>query len=211
MFGSSSSGSSSLATKTAIISAEQNNELQPPALVSVETQLTEIARNEYYEISNEIGFHPAALIKDELIAFLKNKEMGIYDYGEVKTYLDNKFGKKPSLKGWCHTWAWCPLRDIDMGKSSLPVYGSTEVYNTDNGGFIFNRSYHGAVPAQVIRAVRDILKEVKGVHFFVSDVMRARDRSGTDPFLGASAPGSDEIIVIAEWDEPAFNAGCSLS
>jgi hypothetical protein len=178
-----------------------------PTPISIEAELAEEEHKEYVQISEELGFRPAALIKDELLAFLSKRDLKVYVYGEVKQYLDQKFGRKIEREAsWRHTWGWCPLREVDMEKSDLVAYNNRDAYIVDNGEFTFNRTYHGAIPFSVLWLVKEISKSIQGLYFFVSDAKQPQDRVNRDPFLAVSAPGMAEIIVIAEWNEPSFHA-----
>ncbi|MDO8600488.1 MAG: hypothetical protein Q7R73_02600 [bacterium] len=174
--------------------------VERPVPISLEAELKEEEKKQYAKLCDEIGFRPAALIKEELLAFLQEKQLRVYPYQGVKEYLDAQFGKK-DRQDWGHTWGWCPLREADQSMSDLPARN----FNNDNGGFSFNRTYHGAIPFGVLDSVKQLISAVPGLHFFVSDIMRPQDRSG-DPFLAVSAPGMAEMIVIAAWDEPSFRS-----
>jgi len=179
----------------------------PPAPVSIDAELAQEERLAYAKLAEELAFHPAALRLEKLRGYLASRKSLVYPYRKVKEYLDQKFGAKDLHEGWSHTWGWCPLRESDMGKSDLPAFGTAStnsLYSADNGQFIFGRTYHGAVPFPTLSLVKEIAESVPGVHFFVSDAMKPRDRAGRDPFLGVSTPGTEEMIIIAEWDEPSF-------
>jgi len=171
-----------------------------PLPISVEAELRQEERIDYARVCREIGFHPAALIKQEIIGFLEDRQLRIFPYEQVKVYLDDQFGIKK--KDECvHRWGWCPLREVDKLKSNLVLHARS--FDTDNGEVEFNRTYHGAIPIHVLDLVKEISTAVPGLAFFVSDVVKPRDRSG-DPFLAVTTPGLEEMLVIAEWDEPSF-------
>lgn len=171
--------------------------------VSIEAEMKQEERKAYAELCRQIEFSPAAIIKDEILAFLVDRGFKVYSYGSVKTYLDCLFGKRNNPRG--QTWSWCPLRVKDQGKSDLARRTNNEVFpwNQDNGKFELDRTYHGAVPFAVLDLVKGLDRSSPGLLFFVSDVMQPQDRKG-DPFLAVTTPGLAEMIVIAVWDEPNF-------
>lgn len=183
--------------------------ISAPIPVTMEAELEHEERLAYVKLAAEIQFRPAALIKDELLAFLHDNHFPVYPYDKVKVYLDQQFGKKLVDTGDSgshrHTWGWCPLRQTDQGKSNLSINvpRPNNMYGLDNGRFEFDRIYHGKFPLAAMCLVKDLQETVPGVHFFVSDVMKPQDRRG-DPFLAVTTPGLEEMIVIFEWDEPSF-------
>ena len=172
--------------------------LEHPKPVMLEAAMSDGERSAYNELAKEIGFRPASLIKDELLAFLQELHLPVYPYTEVYGYLNKSLGYGSS--GWGQTWSWCPLRDLDCNQSDL----EERDHRSGNGAFKMDRTYHGAVPFDVVDLVKKISKKIPDAHFFVSDTVKAIDRVGKDPFLGVSAIGMGEMIIIAEWDEPAF-------
>lgn len=187
----------------AVITKVRSQVIAQPEPVSIEAELAAEERSAYTDLAKEIGFQPAALVKERTLAFLQKSGIKVFPYDKVKLYLDSKFGKKEGF--WGHTWGWCPLRESDKGKSDLLSVGSSGIRNVDNGQIQFDRPYHLAIPFPVLDLVRNLSQEVPGIHFFVSDMSRAQDHSA-DPFLAITTPGMYEIIVIAEWDEPSFRA-----
>lgn len=192
--------------ETAVIEQPLSVKISVPAPISIEAELKKEERSAYAKLATEIGFRPAALIKDELFAFLQDNHFCVYPYGKVKSYLDHQFGRKQNPHhNWDHTWGWCPLLNTDKGTSDLLIglHGRNE---RDNGEFEFERTYHGAVPYAVLDLVKNIQKTIPEIHFFVSDVMRPQDRRGGDPFLAVTTPGLVEMIIVAVWDEPSFRS-----
>ena len=185
--------------------------IKKPSLVSVDTELLEEERKAYGKLCTEIGFMPAALIKEKALALLRANQFKIYPYEQVKSYLDREFGVRKEGVEWkstpSQTWGWCPLREVDMGKCDLvPLVCGSKSHYMDNGEIVFTYSYHGAVPFAVLDLVKQVIQVVPEISFFVSDCIRPEDRIERDPFLAISTPGLGEMIVIAEWDEPSFRS-----
>lgn len=178
-----------------------------PVQIDIDTEMKEEERKAYIQVCREIGFCPAAIIKDKILAFLVENHLKVYPYDKVKKYLDWQFNKKKNPhSGRDHTWSWCPLRETDRGKSDLTCQVENHVFPNpfnDNGEFEFNRTYHAAVPFAVLDLVKQLDKSVPGLLFFVSDAVRLEHRQ-SDPFMAVTTPGLAEMIVIAVWDEPNF-------
>lgn len=170
--------------------------------VTLEAELSHAERVAYLELAQQIGFAPAALAKEQLAVFLAERQLPTYAYAEVEAHLNRCFGW-PKDTVWAQTWGWRPLRQADVGGADLQPYESR--LRVDNGAFMFSDPYAAGIPFSVLALVRDVSEAIPSLRFFVSDVPKIVDRKG-DPFLAVTCRGLEELIVIAEWDEPTFRS-----
>lgn len=166
----------------------------------------------YEELAAELGFMPEELVRAQLLAFLRQNGIGVYDYAEVDAYLKDK--KEKAKKEF---WLWRPLRDTDV--IARFRWGTNSCGHAVENGYYTSkdfacRPYDRLVPRHALEKVIKIQKEFGDrVAFFVSDYADPKP----DPFLGvrARSPGdsqeivnnpSVEMLVFDVWDEPGFGA-----
>jgi hypothetical protein len=162
----------------------------------------------YEAIARELNYSPAHLLQEQLLRFLAENQIQIYDYDAVDHYLAaiaEKVGK---------VWVWRPLRKQDTldwknenghchwwGRAPT---GETGHVTAGHGSCRANewtyRPYHHAVPAPILWNAKKIHDEFgERVKFFVSDYAVPKP----DPFIMVTAQDVDKII-FGVWDEPSF-------
>ncbi len=156
----------------------------------------------YEELARELNYKPAQLLEEQLLRFLNENQIEVYDYDEVDRYmaaLAEKIGK---------VWIWRPLREQDK-----PEGWMWEGRRSDEGGAVNQYRGHGgyrnefeyrpyphAVPVHVLRNVKKIQDKFGAqAKFFVSDYADPKP----DPFIMVTALDVKRII-FGVWDEPGF-------
>lgn len=157
----------------------------------------------YEKLAEELEFMPAQLLREQLLMFLAENDIPIYDYAEVDKYLIHEAEKQKKY------WIWRPLRERDKPKDWINIEGhyangSTESawrahgsYRRDESAY---RPYDKAIPIHILQDVKKIQDRFKDkLSFFVSDY----DVPKPDPFIMVTALDVGTII-FGVWDEPAF-------
>jgi len=180
---------------------------QPKPIISdekLDIEFAELCQEEYSKVANAIGFNSAAIWERRILTLLHSLGHGIYNYEEVKEYLDQEFGKE-KFEFWGQTWGWRSLRLCDNDNSGLVDFGHRG--NSLNGNFELEGPYGEAVPLQVLEIIQKILEVDSNTNFFVSDIIRTKDKKPLlgDPFLAISyTEYRGKLLVICCWDEPGF-------
>ena len=165
--------------------------------IPVEPIVTDGQFKKYQQVAEAIKFRPGALVEAELKNFLFQQRITIFPYDKVAAYLDGIFGphRNEGARVEDTTWGWRPLRYNDSIGVNFP---STHRGN----GFLLRDRYQYAVPLPVLLCVQQIEKAVPKICFVVSDAVTPHDK--TDPFLGITAAGMNDILVVERWNEPSF-------
>lgn len=170
----------------------------------VDAEFNRLCVEEYENLAVRVGFSSPALLKQKLVLFLQSLGRGVYNYEEVRIFLNREFGV-PREGWWKQTWGWRCLREKDAEHSGLRSWGRRE--NVPNGQMEMNGPYALQLPLEVLGLVNQIFTELPEAHFYVSDQPRgaewASPREG-DPFLAVTFDNLEELIVVACWDEPGF-------
>jgi hypothetical protein len=154
----------------------------------------------YEELAQELNYSPAALLEEQLRRYLAEKQILIYPYDAVDTYLAAMAEKVRK------SWIWRPLREqdrpnwFDNGRSNpkLPDYYAGHG-SLSRHGWAY-RAYDKAVPIHILRMVKDIQDRFGNqVSFFVSDYAA----TCPDPFIMVAALDV-EPFIFGVWDEPGF-------
>jgi len=172
----------------------------PKRTITVQGQQT------YEQIAKKLGFAPEELVRNQLLSFLNEKAIKVYDYSEVDAYMIQK--RKKAGKQF---WMWRPLRDKDViedfcwGCDEYDRAAYDGYYQAEDGSC---RPYERLVPHHVLEKV--VLLESKfkkKVAFFVSDYADPKP----DPFIGVrprrcadDEDPSDDMIIFDVWNEPGF-------
>lgn len=144
---------------------------------------------EYEKVANEVGFLPADLLHKQILQFLRDEKIPVYDYSSVMAYLKRHLELlPPQPRGKDLVVVWVPLRKKDDWGGYV-------------AGFVHNEgSYDKLIPAHVLRDVQKIEVEFKDqVKFFVSDYKVPNP----DPFIMVTALQMLDV-VFGIWDEPGF-------
>lgn len=177
-----------LKKKEKVVENEAVSERPKPRLVVCNYPL-----DEYSEVADKIGFHPGELLQRQVLQFLADEKMPVYDYDKVMAYLKvdlDKVNERRSSYEYFNI-AWAPLRDRDRFSG-----------NPDNfSGSLYSR----LIPVTVLKDVRRVEKKFEYIdgdnrlRFFASDYTTLNP----DPFVMVTSWGMDRI-VFGVWDEPGF-------
>ncbi len=147
----------------------------------------------YQRLAAKIGYHcveaERVLAEGDLIEWLHEQAMPVYDYEAVKQYLDATVAEMNAgpADGVHHRWGWMPLRQCDT-KTNMGG-GRQEVYIKP-------------IPYPVLCTIEKLVDQFgERVNLLVSDIYTVPK---ADPFLAVSVPGSQRLFVIERWDEPKF-------
>ncbi|MBI4709229.1 MAG: hypothetical protein HY764_03445 [Candidatus Portnoybacteria bacterium] len=154
--------------------------------------------DDYEALAGELGFRPAQLLKEQVLRFLAEQGIPIFDYGEVDRYLTN------TVKQTEENWIWRPLREQDKLEHGWSGHCPEGTILTRGHGSYHNewgyRPYDKAVPLPILKQVKTIQDRLGDqVSFFVSDYAAVNP----DPFIMLTAVDLG-IIVFGVWDEPGF-------
>lgn len=166
---------------------------------------------DYERLAAELGFAPEVIRKrkaarafavrhKEIVEFLLDSGIPIYDLVEVEKYMDglcraiNAAPEKapegqnrltPPVK-----WAWVGLRQQDAAH-----------YYRRGGQWLVPSSYRHLVPLEMLERVKIVAgKFGDEAAFAVTDYYTPKP----DPFLCFRVVGHDETFVIGVWGEPGF-------
>ena len=140
----------------------------------------------YEKIADEVDFLPAELLHKQILQFLRDEKMPVYDYRVVMTYLKRQLERTAPDDGNLYKVLWLPLRKKDR-------------WGGYNKGFE-ETAYTKLVPAHVLRDVQRVETRFKDkVKFFVSDFKVPN----SDPFIMVAAVNVF-YVVFGVWDEPGF-------
>ena len=193
--------------KSAAVSVPETAVIIPfPSAKVPERSVTVKGQQTYEQIAKKIGFTPEELVRNQVLSFLSENAIKVYDYAEVDAYMvqeRKKAGKK--------FWMWRPLRDKDIIEDFC--WGCDE-YNTAaydgyyEAGDDACRPYERLVPHYALEKVLRLESKFKNkVAFFVSDYADPKP----DPFIGVRSrrcadveDPSDDMIIFDVWKEPGF-------
>ena len=141
--------------------------------------------DEYEKLAKKLKFSPPELLQKQLLQFLNQNDIGMFDYGEVESYMT---ALADNLK---MVWVWRPLREQD-----IPTFrwnGRSANFNNyyiryGHGSYELNyRRYQHVVPMHILQNVDKIDEEFRDqVKFFVSDY--------------AGGPNSKHSIMVTALD-----------
>jgi hypothetical protein len=171
--------------------------------VPVAPQVGTVPLGTYEKLADELGFEPAQLLQEQLLRFLSEQSIPVYDYRAVDRYLTRIANAEQKI------WRWRPLRERDT--TSCPSWAGhakkdlAQREHYGHGGYDRGResqTYSRAVPIHILRRVKKIQDQFGNkVGFFVSDYASPNP----DPFILVTAAEVDRII-FGVWDEPGFEA-----
>lgn len=173
-------------TKNIVVPAQPEAHEVAPSLVDGEAAA-------YARTCKAIGYEPAALVVEELLAFMQEKRIKRYDNEKVDAYLQAKAKKELGHYG---AWHWSPLRASDAG---------SETKLRDEDGWssgTASQAYQKAIPLRVLARVEQFMQKFGDkVRFLVSDYAVKKP----DPFIAVvPKQGGVDPIVFDVWDEPDF-------
>ncbi len=185
--------------------AAEQVEVIPTALLKPEPfipQTSVVSLGRYEALAKELKFMPAQLLEEQLLRFLAERKILIYDYAQVDAYLIRQASKKGKF------WIWRPLRESDKPRGWAIMGhnedGSDHEFGRGHGSYRDEpdyRPYSRAVPIRILQQVQTIQDRFGGqVLFFVSDYAVPRP----DPFIMVTTFDVKKII-FGVWDEPAFD------
>jgi hypothetical protein len=155
----------------------------------------------YESLAGELGFMPAQLLEEQIMRFLAEEGIPVYNFTEVDKYLTYMARREDSV------WIWRPLRERDKPQG-WQWNGHDENWSRENswrGHDSYRpewpyRPYDKAVPIRILRDVKKIQDRFRdSVLFFVSDYAVPNP----DPFIMVTALDVHRI-VFGVWDEPSF-------
>lgn len=165
-----------------------------PVAKEVAVELNEMEQQELNRVMESLGLDNSALSKQQLLCALKHLDIPVFDFEEVRCYMNKLFKSERSA------WGWRPIRSVNVDFSGIERGYAGD--NWANGKVRFGNSYEQAIPLAVLLTAEKIQRAMPSVGFFVSDAVRKSDVR--DPFLAVSLPGLAEMIVVEVWDEPGF-------
>jgi hypothetical protein len=147
---------------------------------------------EYEEIAKTLDFEPKQLLQEQILRFLSEHNIAIFDYEEVYEYLKAQCKKD-------QRWIWVALRKRDK-EINLIINGGS-----GHGHYSHEYSSHGPynklVPLRILKDVKKIEERFEGsVGFYVSDFENIHI---DDPFIMLKNVGM-RTIIFGMWDEPDF-------
>ena len=164
------------------------------------------AQSSYQELATSLGFRPAALVREQLIAFFVENDIKLFDYDMVCAWLSHK-KQEAGMPYWC----WRPLREKDeiqnfawgLNTWNKPAMDGYYAHGDDQC-----QPYDLLVPRHALEKVAKIEKVFgDDVKFFVSDYARPNP----DPFIMVRPAGMERdgllvqyLLVFDVWDEPGF-------
>jgi hypothetical protein len=153
----------------------------------------------YQRTCKAIGYEPAALVVEELLAFMQEKRIKRYDNAKVDEYLTAKAKKALGTGG---VWYWKPLRAQDVGKEHEERGAAAGGWGESTSKKARKEPYQQAIPLRVLARVEQFMQKFGDkVRFLVSDYAEQKP----DPFIAVvPKQGGVEPIVFDVWDEPDF-------
>ena len=195
-----------LSKKEQVVQQQEQAAQQPPRkLASVPKPQVPIVQpveiGVYENLAEEIGFAPAKLLEEQILRFLKQEGIHVYDYQEVDAYMTAIAVERKKI------WIWRPLREQDIIEGwSWRGHDGVKFNRNDIRGHGSYRNeweyrpYDKAVPIEILREVKKTHDHFgEKVKFFVSDYADPRP----DPFIMVTALDVNRII-FGFWDEPGF-------
>lgn len=153
----------------------------------------------YEELAKKLDFFPAQLFDEQLLRFLSEENIPIFDYDKVDAYL----AALAEAQG--KVWVWRPLRKkdkpVDWSWSGRLVRKKDETrwHGAYHDSWSY-RPYDKAVPIYILRQVKKIQEKFcDHALFFVSDYAVPNP----DPFIMVTVQDGQKI-VFGVWDEPGF-------
>lgn len=157
----------------------------------------------YEELATELGFLPSKLLEEQLLRFLAEQKIPVYNYNEVHLYLKQKAKEQGKY------YIWRPLREQDKPSgwhmsSQEGNDGDEDTFGEGHGSYHNGwdyRPYDKIIPIHILQRVKKIAEKFPSALFFVSDYAIPNP----DPFIMVTALDVQRI-VFGVWDEPAFEA-----
>ena len=126
--------------------------------------------DEYEKLAKKLKFSPAELLQKQLLRFLNQSNIDVFDYGEVESYMTALANNLEKV------WVWRPLREQDI--RDFRWNGRSPNFNQyytryGHGSYCDEwkyRQYQHIVPMHILQNVDKIDEEFRDqVQFFVSD------------------------------------------
>jgi hypothetical protein len=153
-----------------------------PRPITLEAEFGAAERAEYARVTAKLGIASPAFTKLETEHVLSELGIEVFDWEEVREFLDKAFPTRWSDSGATRTggWEWKPLQAVH----------ATARFE----------AYPKAIPLPILLLVERVADRLPEAVFFVSDEKSPQDF--LDPFLMMRHGGN--VWVIACWDEPGF-------
>ncbi len=162
-----------------------------------------LAPQTYAALARKLNFAPAALTRNEVLAFFRANDIKVFDYQKVGAYMQQAVDRSDDAD----CWIWRPLRAEDAFSSEDGVSLETEAGDTiyDSRDDIC-APYDKLIPARVLGNTAKIADKFGArVKFFVTDYADHKP----DPFIAIwigdhNLPAEQGFIIFDVWDEPGF-------
>lgn len=142
------------------------------------------------------------ILRDELLRFLKNVNIVVYDRTEVHTYLGQKSREMYKSNPWF--WVWRPLRESD----AFPDSSYRDIPEQGDHGKVIWKQYDRMLPEAVLYTIEKITAGFSRGRLFVSDFEEQKQNpqfaSRPDPFLAVAVPWMP-FLIVDFWNEPGFH------
>lgn len=161
----------------------------------------EVPDGEYRQLASRLGVNVPEVKEDpeKLEALLSKMGLRVYDFKEVKRFLDRQYGWKPLLRGT--PWGYRGLRVNDLPKNGHYVALWRRRHNGSFLGGQDTAPYNKPIPYPVLQTIDRISQKLPTAKFYISDEA-VRQPVMKDPFLMVSYGGVS--CIIERWDEPGF-------
>jgi len=154
----------------------------------------------YEELAAELKYHPIQLVHQQLLRFMDEQGIDVYDFDPVNAYL-TRIARSEGKEWLCR-----PLRqeDVMQGWNGRDKRGRETGIWSDHGHYnpasTECRPYNKLVPLRALQKVK-LIRDKFGerVRFFVSDYAVPNP----DPFIFAKIVDI-ELVPFDVWDEPGF-------
>jgi hypothetical protein len=178
----------------------------PDASIEPVATMDDALRRQYRALVKELGLVQPGLLKDEALAYFRERGTRIYDKAKVAAFLTDQYGSEKVLtsdeqRNWgiatLATWGWRGLRRADA------IHSESWGGNPHTNGRMIAGQYTKPVPLPVLLTVKDVSARFPDAHFYVSDDVTTGDlRRGDDPFLLVIIERTN--FIIERWDEPTY-------
>ena len=149
----------------------------------------------YVTLARSLGIEPSA-DEAEMLTVLNSLGIKVYDFDKVDNYLYRQCLRKGSR----YRWVWKPVN----GKFLTFVKESHQAWvERPKVGLIADNLYPNTVPIQALEVMESVLTRMPDAKFMVTDA------AIVDPFLAVTSEHllqAGKIWIIAQWDEPGFDA-----
>jgi hypothetical protein len=172
--------------------AAQRPAPEPPVAHAVAAPVSEIDPEllEHEKLAKKLGITCVSpeIGVQRLRQVLAEEGITCYDRKAVESYLGEMARRSTDIRGWPMTWAWFPLRQVDLSPTRLTSESST----------VYDNSEH-PIPLPALMTMERIVDRLGDqVRFLVGAITKG------DPFLAVCARGSEELFPFERWNEPSF-------